>query len=339
MANNQKDSSAEMNLGALAQMNFSMAPTRMLLTAVQLGIFSHVAQGKTSIPEIAAASDSSVRGIRMLLDALCSIQLLMKRDGRYSLHPVAQQYLVRDSPDYMGYMFENDEIWDTWGRLTQAVRTGKPARQDRDGEVEEFFSVLVRSLHVMNREPARRLAALVSEEPEHKGMRVLDVACGSGVWGIALADADASARVTFQDLPNVLKVTRDYVERHRLTGRCDFLPGKLEEVEFGDSRFNLAVLGNICHSEGERASRHLFAAIHRTLHPGGRIAIVETMPNDGRTGRVFPLVFALNMLVHTGEGDTFTLAEYSKWLSEAGYSAITTADIGLNSPLILAAKE
>ncbi|MGH9395402.1 MAG: methyltransferase [Terriglobia bacterium] len=340
MAQDTAHAEQGMNLSTITQMNFSMAASRILMTAVQLGIFSHIAAGKTSVLEIAPEVESSERGTGMLLNALCAFQLLVKKDGRFGLHPVARQYLVRESPDYMGYMFESNDMWDAWGQLTEVVRAGRPVQQVQRGErAEEFFSVLVRSLHVMNREPARRLAQVMGAGANRKGMRVLDVACGSGVWGIALAEADPETRVTFQDFPGVLKVTADYLNRHRLTGKHDFLPGNLEHVDFGDSQFDLTVLGNICHSEGERASRDLFSRVHRALRRGGRIAIVETVPNDDRTGAIFPLIFALNMLLHTPDGGTYTLREYTGWLKEAGYGGIETAEIGLNSPLIIASKD
>lgn len=338
MAPNQVEAAQELNLGMITQMNAALAQTRILLTAVQLGIFSHIAAGKTSVAEIASAADCSTRGIRMMLNALCAFGLLVKTDERYGLHAVARQYLVRGNPDYMGYMLESDNQWDFWGRLTGAVRTGMPVRQTQDPGPEKFFSVLVRSLHVMNAAPAKQLADAVGAGSAHKGMRVLDVGCGSGVWGIAMAEADPGLRVTFQDLPAVLAITREYVERHRLTGEHAFLPGNIEEVDLGESAFELAVLGNICHGAGERTSRELFKHIRRALCSGGRIAIVDTLPNEERTGRAFPLVFALNMLLHTEHGDTFTLREYSEWLREAGYDAVTTAEIGLNSPAILATK-
>lgn len=329
----------EINLGTLAQMNFAMAPTRILLTAVQLDVFSHIAGGKTSAAAVAAAAQASPRGMRMLLDALCAFQLLVKNGEHYKLHPVSRQFLARTSPDYMGYMFENDGIWESWGKLTESVRTGKPVFSSIDQSgMEAFFSVLVRSLHVMNREPARQLAQAVGAGSRHHGMHVLDVACGSGVWGIALAQADAQAKVTFQDLPGVLDVTRGYVEQSGVTGRSEFLSGDLNTAEYAASQFDLAVLGNICHSEGELASRKLFSRVFGALRPGGRIAIVETMPSEDRSGPVFPIVFALNMLLHTESGDTFTEHDYDAWLTEAGYVNIETAPIGLNSPAIFGSK-
>jgi ubiquinone/menaquinone biosynthesis C-methylase UbiE len=164
------------------------------------------------------------------------------------------------------------------------------------------------------------------------------VACGSGVWGIAVAEADPTARVTMQDFPGVLNHTRKYVQRHKVADRCDYLAGDLKKADFGSERYDVALLGNIVHSEGEASSRDLFRRLHRALRPQGRLVVIDMVPNDERTGPPVPLLFALNMLVNTAEGDTYTLAEYTHWLKEAGFARIETADIGSHSPLVTGIK-
>jgi len=328
----------EPNLGTIAQLNFSMAGTRVLATAVQLGIFSAIASGKATSPEIAKAGSASERGVRMLLDALAAFGLVTKQGNRYGLPAASAQYLVRESPDYMGFMLERDFLWDSWGRLTEVVRSGKPVHAvEQQDKAEEFFSVLVRSLHVMNREPARRMAAVLGAEA--KALEVLDVGCGSGVWSIAVAEANPKTCVTAQDFPAVLEITRQYARRHGVEERFDYLAGDLKRAEFGEGRFDLAVLGNICHTEGEQSTRSLFARLSRALRPGGRIAVIDMLPNEERTGPVYPLIFALNMLLHSEHGGTYTLSEYTQWLKQAGFARIETADIGLHSPLIVGYKD
>ncbi|MBD0370273.1 MAG: methyltransferase domain-containing protein [Pyrinomonadaceae bacterium] len=324
----------------LLQMSLSFTPSRVLSSALQLDVFSHIAAGKRTADDVASAAGANARAMRMLLDALAGLQLLVKKNEGYELTPASENFLVRSSPTYLGTMMENDQIWNSWTNLTEVVRTGKPVRLVEDQRVaEDFFPMLVRSLHIMNSEPARRLAEALGAGTSSNGLRVVDVACGSGVWGIAIAEADRSARVTAQDFPGVFNVTREFVKRHNLEDRFDYLPGDLKEVDFGEERYDLAILGNIVHSEGERSSRDLFKRLHKALAPGGRIAILEMVPNDERTGPPFALLFALNMLVNTEEGGTYTLAEYTDWLKTAGFSRVETADIGSHSPAIIGIKE
>jgi ubiquinone/menaquinone biosynthesis C-methylase UbiE len=313
----------------LMQMSFSFAPSRILSAAVQLDIFSKIAAGAQTAGEIAKAADISERGTRMLLDALRGFELLTKHKDAYALSPMAAKFLVRDSPDYLGAMFENNDHWEAWTKLPEAIRTGKPARAVFDpSEAEKFFSVLTRSLHVQNRIPAQRLAKLLGIGTSHKGVHVLDVGCGSGVWSIAIAEADPAAHVTAQDLPKVLDQTRGYVERHDVVKQYDFMPGDLHSLTLPAAKYDVVLLGHIIHSESESSALELFKLLKPSLKPGGRLAIIDMIPNDERSGPPFPLIFALNMLVYTHEGGTYTFSEYKKWLTDAGYASVELGDFG-----------
>lgn len=325
---------------ALFQISFSFVPSRVLSAGLQLRVFSHIAAGNKTAGAISEAAGASERGMLMLLDSLVALELLTKENENYELTGMAATYLLPEGESYVGAMMETDLMWEAWGHLTEVIRTGKPPRRIESQELaEHFFSILVRSLHVMNREPARRAAQALGAGASHQGQRVVDVACGSGIWGIAIAEADASARITAQDFPGIFNVTREYLKRHDVEDRYEFLPGDLKQVDFGENRFDLAILGNIVHSEGEASSRDLFRRLHRALSPGGRIAVVDMIPNDERTGPPFPVFFALNMLINTEAGGTYTLAEYTDWLRDAGFARVETADIGSHSPLIIAYKE
>lgn len=324
----------------LFQMSFSFAPSSVLTAAVQLGVFSHIAAGSRTVEEISRAATASERGMRMLLDALVSLQLLGRNAGQYELTPMTEEYLVRDRPNYIGEMMESNRAWEAWSHLAEVVRTGEPLRRVEAKDVaEDFFPMLVRGLHILNSQPARRAAEVLGAGTSHRGMQVVDVACGSGIWGIAIAEADEEARVTAQDFPALFETTRKYLERHNVADRYDFLPGDLKEVDFGENRYDLALLGNIVHSEGEASSRELFRRLHRALKPGGRIVVIDMIPNDERTGPPFALFFALNMLVNTEVGGTYTLEEYTHWLRDAGFKSVETADIQSHSPLIIATKD
>lgn len=225
----------------LQQLAFSFAPSRVLTASVQLRVFSHIAAGNHTAVEVAKAAGASERGMAMLLDALTALELLTKKHGRYELSPIAANFLVRESPNYLGYMMEADQMWDAWTNLTEAVRTGKPHRMMHEQKAaEDFFPTLVRTLHITNREPAQRLAQALGIGAARKGIRAVDVGCGSGVWGIAIAEADPESRVTAQDFPGVLETTRQYVRQHGVEQRFDFLPGDLRQVDFGEGRYDLA---------------------------------------------------------------------------------------------------
>ncbi len=320
----------------LHQMAFSFIPSRVLSSGLQLGVFSHIAAGKKTVAAIAAAAQASERGIRMLLNALVATQLLIRNGPTYELTPLASRFLVRGTPDYLGLFMEQDELWNSWGRLTDVIRSGQPLqRMETQMLAEIFFPILVQTLHGLHLTRARAMADSLGIGKLLKGLRTVDVGCGSGVWGIALAERDPEGRVTAQDFPAMLAVTREFLQRHGVEKQFDFLPGDLKTVDFGREQYDLALLGNILHSEGAQSAQDLLQRLHTALRSGGRVVIIDLLPSDDRSGPPFPVFFALNMLLHTEHGDTFTLAEYTGWLRQAGFTRVETAEIGSHSPVVI----
>ena len=147
-----------------------------------------------------------------------------------------------------------------------------------------------------------------------------------------LAQKSPQVRVTAVDWAGVLPMTRRMVERFGLTDRYRFVAGDLLEADFGNGH-NIATLGHILHSEGEKRSRALLKKTFDALAPGGTIAIQEFLVNDERTGPPQGLIFAVNMLVNTDEGDTYSFEEISGWLRDAGFEKARTVDSPGPSPI------
>lgn len=328
----------------LHQVMYSFVPARVTHTAIKLGVFAALAGGARAAAAVARATGTDARGMRMLLDALVGCRLLRKKGAgagvRYSLEPVARRFLVPDTAEYIGGMFENDTLWDTWQHLAEAVRTGRPVHQVNDPTLRaKFFPALVRSLHIINRDPARRTAAaLVGKRKHAAGLKALDVACGSGVWGIALAEADRAAQITALDFETTLGETRKFVEQHKVARHFRYQPGDLNQTDFGRAEYDVVYLGHILHIEGEQSSRRLLKRVARALSPGGRVVIAEMVPNDARTGPPYPLFFALNMLLNTALGDTWTIGEFRQWLRAAGFRRVEVIEVGSHSPVIIGTK-
>jgi ubiquinone/menaquinone biosynthesis C-methylase UbiE len=184
---------------------------------------------------------------------------------------------------------------------------------------------------------AQELAAHLNLAAADSPISVLDLAAGSGVWGIALAQSSSHVHVTAVDWPGVIPVTRATVTRFGVVDRFTFSEGDLQQADFGGGH-NVATLGHILHSEGIDRSKALLAKTFHALAPGGTIAVAEFLVNADRTGPVGGLIFAVNMLVNTDCGDTFSFEEISEWLREAGFVDARTIPTHGQSPLILATK-
>ena len=332
------DHSEQKDIEYLQRLSISHFATRILMSGIQIGVFEAIGDGEKTADEIAGLTTSSVRGVRMLLDCLVSFHLLTKSNQRYRLAPISFRYLRKNSPEYMAHLWEEESTLEYWNHLNQVIRSGKPIRKKGSpAEEAASFDALARSLYVVQWKSAQ-IAAKMFCAPSDVKLNVLDVACGSGVWGIAIAEADPHARIVAHDFAEILEITKNYVTQHHVDEQFTYMAGDLSAIDFGESRFDLAILGNIVHSEGERSSRELFTRIHRSLKNSGRIAIIDILPDNERTGPQSSLIVALAMLLDTEEGDLFTLSEYTAWLTEAGFIGVETADISYHSPMILARK-
>jgi SAM-dependent methyltransferase len=313
----------------------------MLEAGVRLKVFDALAGGPRTADQLAGETGASVRGLRILLNALVGLEILTKpRPDRYALTPTADAFLVSGRPGYLGGFFRHtsSQLIPKWLHLTDTVRTGKPATAvNQEGEGAAFFQQFVEDIFPLSRQAALGLADHLGLPAAAGPVSVLDLAAGSGVWGISLAEKSKQVRVTAVDWPGVLPVTKRVAERQGVADRVKLVAGDLLEADFGRGH-QVATLGHILHSEGADRSRALLKKTFAALAPGGTIAIAEWVVNEDRTGPPPGLIFAANMLVNTDEGDTFTFGEMSGWLRDAGFVSPRLLDVPSVSPLVLATK-
>jgi len=316
------------------------APTLMIEAAVGHGIFDALDRGPQTLEQLAAGAKVSSRGLKAILNALVSFQLLAREGANYALTTESAAFLVSSKPGYHGTFFRHisDQLLPKWLQLSEIVRSGKPAAKVNDQkEGAEFFAEFVESLFPISFPAATALGEHLEISKSTGPLSVLDIGAGSGVWGIALAKQSPNVRIRAVDWPQVLEVTKRIATRHGLADRLTTAAGDFFEADFG-SGHKVATVGHILHGEGIERSQRLIKKIFDALAPGGVIAIQEFVPNDERTGPPNALIFAVNMLVNTEVGDTFTFQEMSGWLREAGFKNPRMLEVPSVSPLILADK-
>ncbi|MGB8260221.1 MAG: methyltransferase [Terracidiphilus sp.] len=319
------------------QFAFGYAPPLVLEAAIRHRVFDVLDSGAKTVEEIHAATGASKRGLTAILNVLVGFDFLHKIGSQYSLAPESAAFLVSGKPGFQGGFIRHtsEQLLPNWLHLNEVVGTGLPAAAvNRQGPGSEFFHDFVNDIFPMSYPAAQELARHLALSG---AVSVLDLAAGSGVWGIALAQGAPEAHVTAIDWHGVIGVTRNTVARFGLTGRFTFQEGDLLEADFG-SGHNVATLGHILHSEGADRSQALLRKTYQALAPGGTIAIAEFLVNQDRTGPLHGLIFAINMLVNTDSGDTYSFEEISAWLSDAGFVDARTLPAPGASPLILATR-
>lgn len=321
------------------QTSFGFAPARVLVSGIDLEVFTHIANGKHRVEEIADAIPADRRGVEILLNALVGLNFLIKTNGAYDLTPVSENFLVKGKPAYFGEFAQHvDLLWEPWQNLTEIIRTGKPF-QYVENEGEAFFQKLVPKLFVLSYSSAKVAVDVLEVGKKWKNLKILDVGAGSAAWSIAFAETDKGTKVTAQDWPSILKITEEFVNKFGLANRYDYLSEDLRDVDFGrnSNLYDLAILGHICHSEGAERSKELISRISRVIKKGGKILIGDFIVDEDRSKAVFPLLFAVNMLTATENGNTFTLSEYTEWLKNAGFVNIRVIDAN-GASIIIADK-
>jgi ubiquinone/menaquinone biosynthesis C-methylase UbiE len=311
-----------------------------LNAAIELDLFTHIAAGKTSARQVAAAAGASEHGTRRLLDALCGLGYLRKTGQNYKLQRSAAEHLVRGKPLYMGdAAMIGKMLMGTWTGLAEVVRLGRPFQAVASADDRAaFFAKLVPAIFPPNFVAATAAVKRLPAAARSRIRRILDIGGGAAAWSIPFAKALKRARVTVADFPAVTEVARQYAEQWGVADRFDYLEGDFHEVDFGSASFDLAILGHIVHGEGEQWGKLLLKRTCQALGEGGMLLIGEFIPNDQRTGPALPLLFGLNMLINTPAGDVFTMREYREWLKEAGFRKVATLAVPHVSPLILATK-
>jgi ubiquinone/menaquinone biosynthesis C-methylase UbiE len=325
----------------LMELSFAYAPPLIISAGVSNKVFDSLENGVKTPEQVAEETGASARALRILMNALVGLKLLKKDgQGKYSLTDESAAFLLSRKPGTHAGFFGTiaPQLISRWLRLSEIVREGRPAvAVNVETEGTEFFSQLVENIIPMSYPPAQKLADHLKVAKAKTEIRVLDLAAGSGIWGIALAQKSPRVQVTAVDWAGMIPTTKRITQKFGVGDRFNYIEGDILEADFG-SGYDIATLGHILHSEGEERSQRLLKKTFRALKPGGTIAIAEWLVNDDRTDPLPSLMFAVQMLVNTEQGDTFSFNEIKTWLEGAGFKKVRKLEAPGPSPLILATK-
>jgi ubiquinone/menaquinone biosynthesis C-methylase UbiE len=301
--------------------------TAAIRAAIELDVFTGIAEGARTPAALAARSGAAERGLRILCDYLVIAGFLLKHGGAYDLTPDSAAFLDRRSPAYLGGATEfllSDTVRGAFDGLTDAVRRGGTSLEGAGtvGPDNPVWVTFARAMAAMMAMPAERLAELVNGESD-RPIRVLDIAAGHGLFGIAMARANPNARVVAQDWPAVLEVARQNARASGVESRFETLPGSAFDVNFAgndDGRFDVVLLVNFLHHFDMATCETLLRKVRGALADGGRAVVLEFIPNDDRVSPPESAGFALTMPATTPAGDAYTFAEYERMFRNAGFT-------------------
>ncbi len=307
------------SLSGMLELSRAFQKSRIFLTAYELDVFTLLGDEEKSSKEISDAIDADHRGTDRLLNALCALKFLIKSGDRFKNSPVAAQFLVKGKPGFQAGLMHTVHLWNSWDTLTDAVRNGGLVRQRPVEERDDaWFAGFIAAMHGR---AAKQAPELISTLDLSGVSRVLDVGGGSGAFSMAFVRASESIRATVFDLPTVASLTQGYIEKEGLGHRIDTVAGDYNKDELPQG-YDLTFLSAIIHSNSAKQNQTLFTKINAALNPGGKIVVSDFIMDDDRTRPTFGAIFALNMLVNTPGGDTFTESEVKSWMNAAGMSFV-----------------
>jgi len=297
----------------IGEMIRGFMPSRAILTALELDLFTAIGDGSTAT-QIAGKIQCAVRATEMLLNALVSLKLLQKSGDTYTNSPLAARFFVEGTPDSARMaQLHIANIWKSWSTLTEAVKAGTSvAPRTVNGSVKPFIAA-------MDHNARGRARALVQAVEVNGAKRMLDLGGGSGAYSIAFAKAAPGLQAEIVDLAEVLPIAQEHIRKAGMADRITTRAGDMLTVPLDAGKYDLVLLSAICHMFSPEENRQLIGRAYQALAPHGRLVISDFILEPDKTAPRFGALFALNMLVNTRAGASYSEPEYDAWLKEAGF--------------------
>jgi (2Fe-2S) ferredoxin/2-polyprenyl-3-methyl-5-hydroxy-6-metoxy-1,4-benzoquinol methylase len=293
--------------------------SRVILTGVEFDIFTAVGQGARS-NEVAEKIGSDPRATEKLMNALVATGMLTKEGGVFRNTPVATRFYAEGSPsDARAAAMHTVHLWRRWSTLTDCVRAGTSVTFSESADrPEDWTRAFIAAMH---RNAADRAPLILQAVGTEGVKRVLDVGGGSGAYSIAFAKAVEGLQAEILDLETVIPIAQSHIEKAGVGNRVKTRAGDLRTDKLGEG-FNLVLVSAICHMLGVDENRDLLKRCRQALAPQGRVVIQDFILDADKTSPKTGALFALNMLVGTKNGSSYSEEEYAAWLREAGFGDI-----------------
>ena len=331
--NTQNDYIKPEEIRALAN---SFQQSRILLTAIELGLFTILDKQMLPSKEVAKKINTDERATDRLMNALVALGFLGKVHGKFFNSENTSQYLVKNKPEFMGGLFHSLGLWNTWSSLTESVKAGTSAAEHKPspGGVD-WLESFIGAMHYRGVKEAKITALMLDLSASKK---MLDVGGGSGAFAMEFVKNNPNMSAVVLDLPNVIPITSRYVEQEKMNGKISYLSGDYLVDNFGGG-YDLIFLSAIVHINSFDENNLLIKKCYDSLNTGGQIVIKDWVMNEDRTEPAGGAFFALNMLVGTERGDTYTEAEIKSWFANTGIKKIERKNTSFGSSLMIGYKE
>jgi 2-polyprenyl-3-methyl-5-hydroxy-6-metoxy-1,4-benzoquinol methylase len=297
--------------------------TAVIKAAIQFDVFTMIGGGSETVQRLASKCETSERGMRVLCDCLTVIGFLIKEGRHYRLTPDSAAFLNKQSPAYVADAIEfllSPILLEGFKDVASAVRKGGTILTNEGTISPEnpIWECFARTMAPLMKESAQLITKLVNADPNQK-LKILDVAAGHGLFGIAFAQNNQNADITAVDWPNVLEIAKENAQAAGIAERYVTISGNALETEYGYG-YDVVLLANFLHHFDIATCELLLTKLHSALAENGRVVTLEFIPDEDRTSPSEAALFSMVMLCSTPNGDAYTFSELAHMFSNAGFS-------------------
>ena len=279
-------------------------------------MFTAIGNSSKTSADVSKIISSNTRATDRLMNVLCNMNLLKKEKGKFSNTEFSARYLVKDSPDYISNLLHASNLWNSWSNLTGIVKTGKLQR--RDSGKNKWVENFIEAMHYRALKQAPEDISILDLSGVKK---VLDLGGGSGAYSMQFIKQKKDIKATVFDLPDVILLTLKYISANGFGSKINTIKGNYLYDDIG-SGYDLIFLSAIIHSNSFEENKNLISKCAKALNKKGQIVIQDYAMDEERLTPEVGALFAINMLVNTKGGDTFTQEEIYSWLRDAGINDI-----------------
>jgi SAM-dependent methyltransferase len=324
-----------MNPNEIREFAASFQKSRILLSGIELDIFTNVDKSGTTSKQIAGNLHLDEHACDRLLNALVSLGFLTKHNHLFYNTEKSFMFLSKKSSDYLGGLMHLNHLWNTWSNLTQVIKTGTSAHPGEINERgEEWLYPFINAMH----DRAKNQAPRQLENIDLSGIKsILDIGGGSGAYSMEFVSKKPEIEPTVFDLPNVVPITKKFIDKEGFSNKIKTQPGDYTTDDLPEG-FDLVFLSAIIHSNPLETNQVLIKKCFNSLNKNGKIVIQDWIMNNDRTKPTSGAVFALNMLVGTEAGDCFTEQEVTEMLDRAGFKNISRTEFETGLSQMIAQK-
>ncbi len=318
---------SHLNPEKILQTGLAFWPSKTLLSAIEMGLFTELAHGPESFDSLSGRIGLHPRSARDFLDALVALGFLERSGDTYSNTPETDLFLDRKKPSYIGGILEmaNTRLYPFWGHLTEALRTGQPQNEYKSGGAGLFETLyadparLAQFLAAMTGISHGANMAIAQQFPWKDYGTFVDVGTAQGDLAAQIALANPHLRGQGFDLPEVAPIFEEYVAAVGVADRLTFAPGSFFEQDI--PKADVVLMGHILHDWDLPTKQMLIGKAYDAIPTGGALVVYESIIDDDRSKNAFGLMMSLNMLIETPGGFDYTGADCEGWMRAAGFSA------------------